>query len=264
VIEGVASSVPVVATSSQDQKVIEGVASSVPVVATSSQDQKVVKGGASPDLLGKTISQFKKRAIFLAFGSMDIGTKDGKLSLAELIAGSKKLKPPVSSHHATELFKAMDTNSDGSVSPREFFDVIVGGSHKKSFVRGILADSDKEKKDKTPSALSLQERYALWESDSASLGSTITAFQKFSLSLSFGSMDITPKDGKLNLAELVAGGKLLTPPVSRHQTIKLKMAMDTNNDGAITPREFSHVFGKSSVSADSDKKKKYDPKVNSR
>merc|ERR1719265_863044 len=139
----------------EEQEVLKA-SGAIPADATPEEAEKMLKemdadgdGKVSPEELQKgvaervpiSIPEFKERAKKkhgtpqAVFDAFDTNPKDGKISPEEFAEACKALVPPVSpTKDAPELFKNIDKNGDGGISPEELFGLMGGcGTCKDNF-----------------------------------------------------------------------------------------------------------------------------------
>merc|ERR1719161_2779970 len=176
-------------------------------------------GGAGAG--GITVPEFKDRAKKKygspqeAFDAFDTNPKDGKISPEELAAGGATLEPPVSPEEAAPLFKPIDKNGDGGISPEEWFEALGGCAECGDAFIPLTVPEFKERA-------------------KAKHGTPQAAFDAF---------DSSPTDGKISPEELAKGGAALEPAVTPEQAAGLFKPIDKNGDGGIDPKEWFEALG---------------------
>jgi len=200
---------------------------------------------------GLTVPEFKERAKKTfgtpqkAWDAFDKAAKDGNISPEEFAAGCKTLDPPSSADEAAQLFKDLDTNGDGSVDPKEFFEVM-GGCATCSEKFGVsLPEFTKRAKD---GGVTPEESYDAIVGP-GKFGMTVPDFKE-AAGKKDGSPDKAYKamdadgNGKVTPEEFDKYCAGLTPPVTPEEAKPLFKELDKNGSGDITPEEFFEEVGK--------------------
>lgn len=171
---------------------------------------------------GVSVAEFRKRAEDthhkpeLAFQEFDLGDNNKKLSPQEFTDGCLNLVPKVSAIDAEPLFKKLDADKDGSISPVEFYEKLGGCKICKN---KFLSE-----------AVTLPEFRTRTKTKHHSPGKAFNVFDK-------------DDNGKISEEEFIDGGKALNPAVPDTDSHDISDGMDEDGSGDIDASEWNDAMG---------------------